>query len=138
MYSITLIQSRLVHVQIRYTVLYLCVVWVFFFFFALLPVVVLITILQIFWHLFCFLAVFIYRFYKVSLDEFSHVQHTSSSYNIHLYKVNVTHCLVMYGDFLGFIITSANVRVAQGFNIKEDDLKSSIFKELLLANIFCV
>ena len=44
----------------------------------------------------------------------------------------------MYGDFLGFIITSANVRVAQGFNIKEDDLKSSIFKELLLANIFCV
>ena len=25
MYSITLIQSRLVHVQIRYTVLYLCV-----------------------------------------------------------------------------------------------------------------
>lgn len=63
---------------------------------------------------------------------------TLSSYNIHLYKVNVTHCLVMYGDFLGFIITSANVRVAQGFNIKEDDLKSSIFKELLLANIFCV
>ena len=44
----------------------------------------------------------------------------------------------MYGDFLGFIITSANVRVAQGFNIKEDDLKSSIFKELLLANIFFV